>query len=245
MSLDSYFEIGDIVKIRSLDWFEDSKSPMTNSVGKFNASMTEYCGKTASVINILSDKSLPESSVYLLDFGDNNNISNMWGWKDYMFSNIKLSKLDIGTRLLKYCTKYCKGCDPECYIHDFVLNIDSYVNTELLRVNDKVRIRSSDWFFFSRHIDNFVGIFTDEMSKYCGKEAIVTRVIESYGYKGKGEYRYKLDIDGEGFYWKDYMFELDFIDNIIKRKLRSLCNNHCVYECMESKCPLWIVNKNK
>ena len=69
------------------------------------------------------------------------------------------------------------------------------------KVGDKVKIKSLEWYNenseYSAVVQNGAS-FTDSMTKYCGKTAIVVKIYHE---------SYDLDIDGGDWYWYDWMFE--------------------------------------
>ena len=69
------------------------------------------------------------------------------------------------------------------------------------KVGDKVKIKSLEWYNknseYSAVVQNGAS-FTDSMTKYCGKTAIVVEIYHE---------SYDLDIDGDGWYWYDWMLE--------------------------------------
>lgn len=73
------------------------------------------------------------------------------------------------------------------------------------KVGDKVKIKSFDWYKSSTKIDvNDIYIESDDeffleiMTRYCGKEAIITRVQNN---------SYKIDLDYNKWNWTKGMFE--------------------------------------
>lgn len=86
------------------------------------------------------------------------------------------------------------------------------------KVGDKVRIKSREWYKENK-IRNSINLggryFTQDMSYYCGREAII-EVAESGFTKG---YRYFLNIDNWKHSWDDDMFEDSLSDNAEKQHI--------------------------
>lgn len=80
------------------------------------------------------------------------------------------------------------------------------------KINDKVHIKSLDWYNKSKDSSGLImgedsNIFVEYMTKYCGREAIITNIETTKS----GSY-YHLDIcDKEDSYynwcWSSWMFE--------------------------------------
>ena len=71
------------------------------------------------------------------------------------------------------------------------------------KVGDKVRVKSLEW--YSKNSKNSAVVqngvsFTDAMLKYSGKTAVVVGIYHD---------SYDLDIDNKEWYWYDWMFEYD------------------------------------
>lgn len=66
------------------------------------------------------------------------------------------------------------------------------------QVGDKVKIRSLEWYNQNKDKTDCIGFFVPEMAEYCGQEATI---VEAH-FK-----TYLLDIDGQGWYWTEEMFE--------------------------------------
>ena len=77
------------------------------------------------------------------------------------------------------------------------------------KVGDKVRIKSLDWYNENKNRFGSVLGFMQEMSKYCGKQAFITKCAETY---------YELDIDDGDWYWNDEMFDETFKENKMEKK---------------------------
>ena len=76
---------------------------------------------------------------------------------------------------------------------------------------DKVTIKSINWFV--ENADENYDIFPDEpgvpffcggMDEYCGKSAVITKVVVD---EPNVSEHYVLDIDGGDYMWADFMFE--------------------------------------
>lgn len=70
------------------------------------------------------------------------------------------------------------------------------------KVGDRVRIKSREWYEKNKNEEGSIEtpvVFVSNMSEYCGKIATITRAGKTY----------KIDIDDNGFYWTDEMFEDD------------------------------------
>lgn len=82
------------------------------------------------------------------------------------------------------------------------------------KVGDTVRIKPKEWYKANsgrigeiKPPDGEWIYFTENMSKYCGMEAIITEVTPSC---------YTIDIDGGRGDWSDYMFEEETVVQKIK-----------------------------
>jgi hypothetical protein len=71
------FKVGDKVRVRSLDWYNENKGLGYSTKGNYNFSqpMSEYCGMTATVIKVLGNR-------YYLDLDDKE-----WNWQDWMLED--------------------------------------------------------------------------------------------------------------------------------------------------------------
>lgn len=71
------YKVGDKVRVKSLDWYNSNKEYYDNRVCGGNLyfvnNMTKYCGKEATIIEVIND-------FYHIDL-DN----KYWKWSDYMF----------------------------------------------------------------------------------------------------------------------------------------------------------------
>lgn len=72
------------------------------------------------------------------------------------------------------------------------------------KIGDTVTVKSIDW--YNEHksklgcvISKF-NIFTEKMSNYCGKTAIITK----YNYDDDAYY---INVDNNTYWWDDFMFE--------------------------------------
>ena len=99
------------------------------------------------------------------------------------------------------------------------------------KVGDKVKIKSLEWYNenseYSAVVQNGAS-FTDSMTEYCGKTAIVVKIYHE---------SYDLDIDDGDWYWYDWMFEDDFTENIVESKIFNeselvevMANNEIIYD---------------
>ena len=74
------FELGQKVTIKSLDWYnsnKDKNGAIILSAEVFVEEMAEYCGKTATIVDVFKDE---ENFLYRIDL-DNRG----WNWTDEMF----------------------------------------------------------------------------------------------------------------------------------------------------------------
>ena len=76
-------ELGQKVTIKSLDWYNSNKDDsrtikLTTEV--FVEEMSEYCGKTATIIDVFKDLDGEDAIMYRIDL-DNRG----WNWTDEMF----------------------------------------------------------------------------------------------------------------------------------------------------------------
>ena len=93
------------------------------------------------------------------------------------------------------------------------------------KIGDKVKIRSLEWFNLingNNSCNSKLGRFFPSMTKYCGKEAIITRIINYNSFK--------LNIDNGVWTWLGYMFEPNILQlsNTLKNRILSYCNK-CPY----------------
>jgi hypothetical protein len=75
-----YFDVGDKVKIKSLDWYRTNKDDYGEvciSPG-FILDMAKFCGKTATIVDI------HEYNHYTIDIDGEN-----WNWSEEFFEDIK------------------------------------------------------------------------------------------------------------------------------------------------------------
>ena len=74
------YKVGDKVKIKSLSWYNKNRNEYSSVVQNgisFTYSMSEYCGKIATIASIGSDN---EHYIIDIDGGE-------WDWCDYMFED--------------------------------------------------------------------------------------------------------------------------------------------------------------
>ena len=90
------YKVGDKVKIKSLEWYNNSNK-IYNGV-LFNAGMTNYCGCHAEIIEVSS--SAKGEELVRLDIDGGN-----WAWYDWMFEeNISENETDYDYEQLKEIT---------------------------------------------------------------------------------------------------------------------------------------------
>ncbi len=77
-------ELGQKVTIKSLDWYNSNKNGYTGIVTltteSFVEDMSEYCGKTATIVDVFKDLDGEDATMYRIDL-DNRG----WNWTDEMF----------------------------------------------------------------------------------------------------------------------------------------------------------------
>ena len=78
-------ELGQKVTIKSLEWYDSNKNAHTGvlplSTESFVSDMSEYCGKTATIVDVFKDFDGEGDIMYRIDL-DN---SRGWNWTDEMF----------------------------------------------------------------------------------------------------------------------------------------------------------------
>lgn len=113
------YKVGDTVKIKSLDWYNENKSKTGIIEGKkvnFVPSMSNYCGKTVKITKV-------DSQIYIYKI----NIDNGWFcWTDEMFENMnntkeivlpegwEVDKIENGKIVLKESNKELPKTWEEC-----------------------------------------------------------------------------------------------------------------------------------
>lgn len=79
-------ELGQKVTIKSLEWYDSNKNAYTGivplSTESFVSDMSEYCGKTATIVDVFKDL---YGIMYRIDL-DNRD----WNWTDEMFEPEKV-----------------------------------------------------------------------------------------------------------------------------------------------------------
>ena len=77
-------ELGQKVTIKSLDWYNSNKNEHTGVIKltteSFVRDMSEYCGKTATIVDVFKDLDREDAIMYRIDL-DNRG----WNWTDEMF----------------------------------------------------------------------------------------------------------------------------------------------------------------
>ena len=78
-------ELGQKVTIKSLEWYDSNKNAHTGvlplSTESFVSDMSEYCGKTATIVDVFKDlDGVDDNIMYRIDL-DNRG----WNWTDEMF----------------------------------------------------------------------------------------------------------------------------------------------------------------
>ena len=92
------------------------------------------------------------------------------------------------------------------------------MNNKFIKKGDKIKIRSLDWYNEFKDNNGYVGQFVHEMTEYCGKEAVIVKVLDNINYE--------LDIDNGSWNWQDYMFEPNsIILNFIEKRFCKSCEN--------------------
>ena len=67
-------KVGEVVRIKSLDWYNENKDgEIASKTPKFADVMTEYCGMQAKIVSI-------SGHIYKIDID-----CGLWNWCDYMF----------------------------------------------------------------------------------------------------------------------------------------------------------------
>ena len=94
------------------------------------------------------------------------------------------------------------------------------------KVGDRVKVKSLDW--YSKNSKNSAVVqngvsFTDAMLKYCGKTAVVVGIYYD---------SYDIDIDNKEWYWYDWMFEDDYL-------------NEADYNCVELKDTIEVIKEKR
>ena len=94
------------------------------------------------------------------------------------------------------------------------------------KVGDKVRVKSLDW--YNKNSKNSAVVkngvsFTDSMLKYCGMTAVVVGIYYD---------SYDIDIDNKEWYWYDWMFEDDYL-------------NEADYNCVELKDTIEVIKEKR
>ena len=77
-------ELGQKVIIKSLDWYNANKNKDTGIVTltteSFVSDMSEYCGKTATIVDVFKDFDGEGDIMYRIDLDERG-----WNWTDEMF----------------------------------------------------------------------------------------------------------------------------------------------------------------
>lgn len=209
--------VGDKIKIRSLEWYENSESTQISGIGNLTPQMKKYCGEEAIIKKSLYTRFGWEYKL---------NIDNTeFFWEDYMFEPISVIKSTINNFCKKICKDKCKDDNNLlCPITLFKSLTDN--NDTIFKVGDKVKIRSDDWYCKSMDVrSRDVGLFSLDMKVYCGEN---TRILEVLG-----KDKYKLELDNGNRIWKDYMFELEsFLASILIK----FCNLGCIINDCQEEC---------
>ena len=97
-------EVGQKVTIKSLDWYNSNKNEQTGIVTltteSFVKDMSEYCGKTATIVDVFKD---PEGKSDAITYYRINLDNRGWNWTDEMFESVNpityLPKLSLGQKV--------------------------------------------------------------------------------------------------------------------------------------------------
>ena len=77
-------ELGQKVTIKSLDWYNSNKNEHTGVIKltteSFVRDMSEYCGKTATIVDVFKDLDREDAIMYRIDLDERG-----WNWTDEMF----------------------------------------------------------------------------------------------------------------------------------------------------------------
>ena len=78
-------ELGQKVTIKSLEWYDSNKNAHTGvlplSTESFVSDMSEYCGKTATIVDVFKDlDGESDATMYRIDLDHRD-----WNWTDEMF----------------------------------------------------------------------------------------------------------------------------------------------------------------
>lgn len=141
------YKVGDKVRIKSIDWYNENKDKYGNvNDGKegniFISEMLQYCGKIATIIEIKYNN-------YRLDIDD-----SCWGWNDFMFEDKieetmetkkiiipegwEVEKVENGEIILKEVKKELPKTWEECYTKlgkgEYISNLSTISNiVELIK----------------------------------------------------------------------------------------------------------------
>ena len=77
-------ELGQKVTMKSLDWYNSNKNEHTGVIKltteSFVRDMSEYCGKTATIVDVFKDLDREDAIMYRIDLDERG-----WNWTDEMF----------------------------------------------------------------------------------------------------------------------------------------------------------------
>ena len=96
-------KVGDKVRIKSLDWYNENKNRFGSARG-FTLKMSEYCGKTSTIVKV-------GRCHYELDIDDGD-----WYWTDEMFDENYMERIigetfeHEGIKLQCVENESCNGC---------------------------------------------------------------------------------------------------------------------------------------
>jgi hypothetical protein len=79
------FKVGDKVRIKSLDWYNENKEHngiVVMGNYNFHETMSEYCGMTAIITDMASPHTHKKGGFYLLDIDE-----GRWSWEDCMLED--------------------------------------------------------------------------------------------------------------------------------------------------------------
>lgn len=143
------YKIGDIVLIKSLDWYNANK----NKAGtvrcddeSFTYYMSNYCGKIATIIET------PDDEYYILDIDD-----KTWCWTDGMFdeSDNNMEKRNIKIDINTAKEWYNSGNDSLKTIALQAFSEDELSKVEVKFWDDLLRLKEKKWGYYI-HTDSSI-----------------------------------------------------------------------------------------
>lgn len=238
--------IGDRVKIHSLEWFEKnflregSNFISTSDRDRIlNRNMQLFCGKYVTIKHVVNIDSLSEIVFYRI-YED----GCLSLWEGEYFEDYDENE-NYKSCIVKFCNDFCIHRDArsrclECPLNNYKCS-KLFKEEFILNKGDIVKVKFLGWWYNLKKADNSSNngrdVFSPEMQKFCGKYVTISEV---FAYE-TGIY-YKIDSLPDSM-WSTEYFEYTSILYSVVRSIFRYCDNLCILgnggSCNNPECPFY------